>query len=62
MSMPILLILVIGGLLALFVSFAAVIVAVHRIKEGNVGIYYKVLSRELPQHKEISIIFLLKIL
>jgi hypothetical protein len=41
-SLPILIVLVIGGLIGLFISLAAIIVAIHRIKEGNVGLYYKV--------------------
>ncbi len=35
-------VVIIGGLVALFIAVAAIIVGVHRIKEGNVGLYYKV--------------------
>jgi len=41
-SLPIMIVVIIGGLVALFVTVAAIIVGVHRIKEGNVGLYYKV--------------------
>ena len=48
-GMPVVIVLVVGGLVAVFVSFAAIIVAVHRIKEGNVGVYYKVTWAETHQ-------------
>ena len=44
-SLPVMIVLIIGSLVALFVAVAAIIVGVHRIKEGNVGLYYKVRKR-----------------